>query len=107
MPASELHEISQAIGGLQADNNETVRQRKAMFSKLDDIHDCMHEIKGAVAIVSSAHIALRAEVDTKIKPTLEDYERQKNRAIGVAAGIGLGGGAAAGGLVASVLKWFT
>ena len=101
---ADLDQISAAIGSLQADAAETTRRSAVFFAKLDDIHDCLHEIKGSMSITALANVALNVDIDTNIKPVIEDYKRQKQRGLGLLAGVTIGAGAAGGSLAAWLLK---
>lgn len=91
-----IDQISLVLGELRADASEAKRVRDAMFRKLDEIHACMHETKGAVAVNSSRLNDVRHEVDVEIKPKIEVLERARNRAIGWAAAVGIGSGSLSG-----------
>lgn len=71
--AGELHEISQAIGRLEAGEDERKRQISALFRKIDDLGEKVSEIKPLVETVKA------------IKPEVEDWTRTKNRAMGAIA----------------------
>jgi hypothetical protein len=69
----ELHEISLAIGRLEAGEAERIRQVSALFRKLDELKEDVAEIKPVVATVNA------------LKPEVEDWTRTKNRAMGAIA----------------------
>lgn len=71
--AGELHEISQAIGRLEANEEERTRQISALFRKIDDLGEKVAEIKPIVETVK------------EMKPSVEDWNRTKNRAMGAIA----------------------
>jgi uncharacterized protein YlxW (UPF0749 family) len=69
----QLHEISQAIGRLEAGEDERKRQTSALFRKLDELRDDMAELKPL------------AETVKALKPEVDDWVRTKNRALGAIA----------------------
>lgn len=71
--AGELHEISQAIGRLEANEEERLRQISALFRKLDEVRDQVADLKPIVEVVK------------EMKPSVEDWNRTKNRAMGAIA----------------------
>lgn len=71
--AGELHEISQAIGRLEAGEAERARQVAELFRKMDDIKDTMAKIGPTLAAVHA------------MKPEVDDWVRTKNRALGAIA----------------------
>ena len=71
--AGELHEISQAIGRLEAGEAERARQVTELFRKMDDIKDTLAKIGPTLATVHA------------MKPEVDDWTRTKNRAMGAIA----------------------
>lgn len=69
----ELHQISQAIGRLEAGEAERARQVTELFRKMDDIKDTLAKIGPTLATVHA------------MKPEVEDWTRTKNRALGAIA----------------------
>lgn len=89
--SGSLDEISRAIGALQADVGEGIRQREVMSEKLDKISEQL----GGLTMI-------KADVE-EMKPHVEDWKRTKQRGIGLLTLAGVGGGTIATGL-SSILK---
>lgn len=71
--SGQLHEISQAIGRLEAAAEEHQRQNLTLFRKLDELHNQVADLAPVVETVKA------------IKPEVEDWTRTKNKALGVLA----------------------
>ena len=69
----DLHQISQAIGRLEAGEAERASQVRELFRKMDDIKDTLAAIGPTLATVHA------------MKPEVEDWTRTKNRAMGAIA----------------------
>lgn len=104
---ADLDEISLTLGKLLNGQEEAVRKQEAIFRNIDEIRGSMSEIKGAVSTVTVSHNALKAEVDNSIKPHIDDYKNNKQRGLGLIAGVGIGGGAGGATLATYLSKWWS
>lgn len=101
---ADLDEISLTLGKLLNGQEEAVRRLDGVFRNIDEIKSAMSEVKGSVATVTAGHTSLKTDVETNIKPHIEDYKNNKQRGLGLMAGVGLGGGAGGAGLFAVLSK---
>lgn len=104
MSEGNVHQTSLMLGELMAASKEGQRQTAAMFNKLDDITQSIHEIGGVVKMQAEQHAALKTLVENEIKPKLDRLETLRQRGKGFAAGIGLVAGTAGAGLTALLAK---
>lgn len=71
--AGELHEISQAIGRLEAAAQETQRQNSTLFRKVEELQRQVGELAPVVDTVKA------------MKPEVDDWTRTRNKALGAVA----------------------
>lgn len=102
---ADLDEISLTLGKLLNGQEEAVRKQEAIFRNIDEIKSSMSEVKGSVATVTAGHTALKTDVDENLKPHIEDYKKNKQRGLGIMAGLGIGGGAGGATIANYVAKW--
>lgn len=93
----DINQVSLMLGQLVAGQKETDRKLDAMFNKLDGMDDRVIKNEGVIATV-------RSDVES-MKPHVEDYKNNKQRGLGLMAGIGLGGGAGGATLATYLSKW--
>ena len=95
---SEVDRISHALGQLMAEAEESRRQRETMYAKLDRLEREHIEISGMMRRHMEDSQRARCEdkerYERLVEPTLADYRKLKNRAIGVMAIIAALGAAA-------------
>lgn len=90
---SELSEIFAALGRLEEQGDESQRQRRRLFKKVDDMQDGLAGLGASVGGMEPRIAALEHAQDNEIKPAMEDYKRTKAKGAGLLLGVGLGGGA--------------
>lgn len=90
--AGDIDRVSQAIGKLEAHAENQARATSRIFEKLE-------EISGAVQGVS----AVTERVD-RLEPLVDRHERDRNAGRGLLVGLSVGGGAAGGGIVVTLLR---
>jgi len=71
--AGELHEISQAIGRVEAVGQDLQRQSATLFRKVEEMQRQL------------AEFAPVAETVKALKPEVDDWTRTKNKALGAIA----------------------
>jgi hypothetical protein len=89
LTVSDVDRISHALGKLMAEAEESRRQRDSLFIKLDRLERENQEM-GSMLRQHMADSAARDKREAeryakRVEPTIEDYHRLKNRAIGVMA----------------------
>ncbi len=92
--SGELDQISMQIGRILSTQEEANRVREALFRKIDSLADNMTEVKGVIKAVSDGHSELKAKIDGKVMPAIEDMKLGKAKMTGFAAAVGLLAGAA-------------
>jgi len=104
--SGELHELSVAIGGLQADIKNLARTVESHHETSTEEHRKVHDI---VVAASEAVRNLAAQV-AEMKPLTDDYREKRAEARGAArflkAGYALAGGSLAVG-ISKAVEWFS
>lgn len=88
----QLSDIQRTLGALQAGMEMSNTQREAMFRKLDGVSDAVLKIAGSLEQAHRNHADLKADIDAKVKPAIQDMRDLKNRGIGVLIAAGAAGG---------------
>mgnify|MGYP003661569116 CR=1 FL=1 len=89
--SNELNEVSTAIGRLMAVSEEGQRQREAMFRKLDEIANTVHQSIGQAKLVSVEVENVKKKIN-EFQPVIDEMKTLKQRGIGALAVIGIGAG---------------
>lgn len=79
---SELNEIFEALGRLEEQGEESQRQRRRLFGKVE-------EVQAAVAPYGPRLDHLEKTHAEETRPVLEDYKKTKAKGFGVLVGLGL------------------
>ena len=90
--SGDLHEVSLAIGRLQATVDGVKNGQEVLYAKLDDVH-------GRVMAAEKVH-----EVVRRIAPLVDQHEAAAQRSRGVHAALSVGGGVAGSGVVGLIGK---
>ena len=89
--SDELSEVSTAIGRLMAFSEESQRQRDAMFKKLDEIANTVHQSIGQAKLVAVEVENVKKKIN-EFQPVIDEMKTLKQRGIGALAVIGIGAG---------------
>jgi predicted nucleic acid-binding Zn-ribbon protein len=87
------------LGELAAECREWHAQRTKLT---DEIATLNKEIMATKIMVQDTNRSV-----SELKPAVEDYKKKRNLLVGLAAGAGLGGGAAGGSFWSVVKSWFS
>lgn len=101
---SELDQISRLLGSIEAKQTTNNQQLKALFGKVDTMRKEHSELLGVVKELNSRLDVLESELAEDVVPMVQEFQRLKQRGIGILTIIGLLS-AGAGFLLTKVLKY--
>ena len=86
---SDLNQVFAALGRLEAQGEESQRQRRRLFAKVEEVQESVAENGVAFAGMEARVVDLEDAHVKEVKPVLEDYKKTKAKGYGVLVGLGM------------------